>query len=69
MNKNTSTYTWICLLPGNQSRRIRQTEETGHLYADDFSEEFLAQNVNFVKNVSWLGENIVIKVSNGKRNP
>ena len=44
------------------------TQETGHLYTEGFSDGFMAQNVNFFQNDSWLGEDIIIKRSNGKRN-
>ena len=44
------------------------TQETGDLYTDGFSEGFMAQNANFLQNDSWLGEEITIKGSNGKRN-
>jgi hypothetical protein len=44
------------------------TQETGHLYTEGFSEGFMAQNVNFLQNDSWLGEEMLIKRSNGKRN-
>jgi hypothetical protein len=43
------------------------TQQTGHYYTTGFSDGFLLQNKNIIHNSSWLGENVIIRESTGKR--
>ena len=43
------------------------TQETGTTYSETFSDGFIAQNANKIVNGTWLGEEILVKIKQNKR--